>query len=48
MGPLLLALSPLCLGMALLLLRLGLYKRVEEDFLERVAAGEFAGAVTMV
>ena len=27
MGPLLLALSPLCLGMALLLWRLGLYKR---------------------
>ncbi|MCE0917299.1 MULTISPECIES: type II secretion system F family protein [unclassified Pseudomonas] len=36
MGPLLLALSPLCLGMALLLLRLGLYKRGEERILERL------------
>ncbi|MDH0305262.1 MULTISPECIES: type II secretion system F family protein [unclassified Pseudomonas] len=36
MGPLLLALSPLCLGMALLLWRLGLYKRGEERILQRL------------
>ncbi|MDH0649100.1 type II secretion system F family protein [Pseudomonas sp. GD03858] len=36
MGPLLLALSPLCLGMALLLWRLGLYKRGEERVLQRL------------
>jgi tight adherence protein B len=36
MGPLLLALSPLCLGMALLLVRLGLRKRGEERVLQRL------------
>ncbi|WP_205297833.1 type II secretion system F family protein [Pantoea sp. Cy-639] len=36
MGPLLLALSPLCLGMALLLVRLGLHKRGEERVLQRL------------
>ncbi|WP_449430014.1 type II secretion system F family protein [Pseudomonas putida] len=36
MGPVLLALSPVCLGIALLLLRLGLYKRGEERVLQRL------------
>ncbi|MFO3725005.1 type II secretion system F family protein [Pseudomonas sp. HLMP] len=36
MGPLLLALSPLCLGIAVLLLRLGLHKRGEERILQRL------------
>lgn len=36
MGPVLLALSPLLLGVALLLLRLGLHKRGEERILERL------------
>ncbi|MDF9618998.1 type II secretion system F family protein [Pseudomonas entomophila] len=36
MGPLLLALSPLCLGMALLMFRLGLHKRGEERILLRL------------
>ncbi|MGO1208230.1 MAG: type II secretion system F family protein, partial [Pseudomonas putida] len=35
-GPVLLALSPLLLGVALLLLRRGLYKRHEERILQRL------------